>query len=479
VLMKAINSATGIKRNRSDCKLNRSHVAHVVHASALRTNLVPRCKQQCGSPLLRGRERGLTHSRPNSIVAFNNAFCLRQRPPSVARGYVPGLSRSMFAIEQNANNYPLYNDHIIVLGIFNMSKAAGTPLKLETASMKMQSHSEPTLNSRATHIAAAFVLAAFLGGCGGGGGGGSPGLNPGFVYPTLPEAIITGANSGETSSYWISGDQLTYDVFTVRGISSPAPAQTLTITVTGVGLPLFSFTVINPAAFGPLVNSPLNSLTIPCTGCLHAGTVGSTVGSPPLPSQSVSFIYLDPASSAGLTYSTLGLWSKPTSVPGTDVGGALSIGMVTRPQDLPILPGTIATYNGFMVGRYADGVDTYLVGANATATATFTPGPNSTVTFSTSDTRIAQEIGGALDLSPSVSQSLLNLSGTLIYNAGSNSLTGTLTAPGVVGGPMTGTATAKYYGPPTAPQATPAEFGGAFFVENGSKQMNGSFALKK
>jgi hypothetical protein len=44
---------------------------------------------------------------------------------------------------------------------------------------------------------------------------------------------------------------------------------------------------------------------------------------------------------------------------------------------------------------------------------------------------------------------------------------------------MSGNATAKYFGPPTGAQSIPAEFGGVFFVGNGSEQMNGSFALKK
>jgi hypothetical protein len=356
-----------------------------------------------------------------------------------------------------------------------MSKAAGTALKLETASMKMQSHSEPTLNSRATHIAATFILAAVVGGCGGGGGGGSPGVNPAFVYPTLPAATLNTANSGVTSIYSkTTGNQLAALGGTITG-SFNGPAPSLNITVNGiVSEPAFGFTVNNPAALGiALTNSPLNSLTLPCTNCLRAGTVTAS------DLQTVSIIYLDPSSaSAALTYSTLGLWSKPSSIPGNpDVGAAFSIGVVTRPQDLPIF-GT-ANYNGFMVGRYADGTATYLVGANATAVATFGisgANPASSVAFTTADTHILQE--GSVG--PPVLQLGLNLTGTLTYNAGSNALAGPLTAPGVAaGGVMNGTAKAKYYGPPTGADATPAEFGGAFFVSNLTQQMNGSFALKK
>lgn len=353
-----------------------------------------------------------------------------------------------------------------------MSKATGMPLKLKTASMKMQSHRETTLNSCARHSAAAFVLAVVLGGCGGGGGGGSPGLNPGFVYPTLSNAVLTGANGGIASNYSLATNKLTLQPATVS-VTLNSPVQSaLTITVTGLGLePPFSFTVTNPAAVGPpLANSPLSS----CAACLLAGSVTSTPDSQP-----VSFIYLDP-SAAGLTYSTLGLWSKPSSTAGhPDVGAAFSIGVVTRPQDLPILGS--ATYNGFMVGRYTDGSTMYAVGADAQAVAHFSvsgSNPASLVDFHTSNTLI---FGGAL-LSPSAPPGFptgLDLSGTLTYVPSSNKLTGDLTATGVGTGTLTGPATAKYYGPPTGAQATPAEFGGTFFVGNPTQQMNGSFALKK
>lgn len=379
----------------------------------------------------------------------------------------PLVFRDACSLPDRMRTTPLIQAGHYRSGVFSMNKPARTPLKLMTARLKIQSQRETTLNRRITHIAAAFGLAVVLGGCGGGGGGGSPGLNPVFVYPTLPDAIINSANSGVTSNYTKTFNQLAPAMGTVSGILN-SPAQSLTINVSGIGSEApFSFTVNNPATLGVVLNnSPLNS----CPNCLRDIPVSAS------DSQPVRFIYLDPASTAALTYSTLGLWSKsPLLVGNSDVGAAFSIGVVTRAQDLPILPGTNATYNGFMVGRYANGLDTYVVGANATATASFSPGPNSSVVFSTIGTVITLEGGG-----PLLPQSGLNLNGNLTYSSGSNSLTGTLTAPGLaVPGGMSGAARARYYGPPTGVNSTPAEFGGAFFVANGLEQMNGSFALKK
>jgi len=65
----------------------------------------------------------------------------------------------------------------------------------------------------------------------------------------------------------------------------------------------------------------------------------------------------------------------------------------------------------------------------------------------------------------------LDLSGTLSYASGANSVTGALTAPAG----LTGTANAHFYGPAAA------ELAGAFFVGDGAntKQMTGSFGVKR
>lgn len=351
-----------------------------------------------------------------------------------------------------------------------MNKPASTRCKLETARLRMQASRESALNSRVANSAAAFVLAVVLGGCGGGGGGGGSHGSQSPTYPTLSTATLITADSGVTANYAKTGNKLAQSDGTV---SARSDSSTLAITVIVPPEPTFGFSVPQPATLLPLpANSPLDLVT--CMGCLLAGTVRTA----PIPAgEIVSFMYLKP-SAAALTYSTLGSWSKPPASTGPDIGAAFSIGVVTGAQDLPI-SGT-PTYKGFMVGRYADGTNTYLVGANVSATVTFNvSGSNriSSVTFITSDTLIARESSGALGVeTPSTPLGLTLTSKNFTYDATSNLLSGTLTAPAIIG---SGVIRARYYGPPTGTDVTPAELGGAFFIGDSSKQMNGSFALKK
>ena len=347
-----------------------------------------------------------------------------------------------------------------------MNKPAGTAWRLRTAYLK--SHRGKSLIGRVTLGAATIMLAAVLGGCGGGGGGGSSGPAPNTSYPTVSNSVTNSANGGVTTNYSKTANILKPESGLVS-VSLNAPAKSVSIAVSIPPIdPAFNFTV-GLAALVPLGNSPLNS----CPTCLRAGPTTAVPDGQP-----VSFIYLDP-SIAGLAYSTLGLWSKPTTSPaGSEVGAAFSIGVVTRPQDLPIFGSQ--TYNGFMVGRFSNGSKTYAVSADVTAVVTFSV-TGSLVNFTTTNTRIAEESGsGALDLVlPALAPALdLTSSAPMTYSGSStNSVKGDLTR--LIGGNMTGPVTAKYYGPPTGPGATPAEFGGAFFVGSGTEQMNGSFALKK
>jgi hypothetical protein len=236
--------------------------------------------------------------------------------------------------------------------------------------------------------------------------------------------------------------------------------------------------------------SPLASLpTLPCNGCLKTVTAPAIVNG--LTTATVTFTYLDPTSASfPLTYSALGMWTKPTTT-GTggiqdsswpEVGGAFSAGVLTRGIDLPTTGN--ASYNGYFIGRYAasgtfttlPAPGTYLVGANAHADVNFSaPGA---VTFSTFNTMVTNEAGGT----PAAAASGLDLASstmTITRDPTSNSFTGS------VGNTLTGLSgqiAGGFYGQPstTAPYAPP-EMGGSLLVGNsgGTINMVGSFALKK
>jgi hypothetical protein len=200
----------------------------------------------------------------------------------------------------------------------------------------------------------------------------------------------------------------------------------------------------------------------------------------------VTFTYLAPAA-AGLTYSTLGLWSKPAdlaSAAGMEIGGAFSLGVLTRGNDLPT-SGT-ASYAGFFVGRYANSVGgpglpavgVYAVGANANATVNFS-GAGS-VGFSTVNTEIRPELGGGA-LGPAQAAPRLDLSATgmpISRTSTTNLFAGTVSS---FAGGLTGTISGAFYGRPDTGTSMPPEMGGTLSVNNpgGTESMVGGFALKK
>ena len=163
----------------------------------------------------------------------------------------------------------------------------------------------------------------------------------------------------------------------------------------------------------------------------------------------------------GLTYTTLGLWEYDASaIAPSGVGGAFVTGVATRTSDLP-KTGT-ANYSGGMIGRYVDGTTSWAVTANASSTANFATGTVSFMTINSSRTPVN---GGAV-----VADSNLNLNGMLTFPAGTNQVSGALTATGG----MTGPASAKFFGPGAQ------EFAGTFFVTNGgTQQMNGAFGVHR
>ena len=331
----------------------------------------------------------------------------------------------------------------------------------------------------------ATALVAGLTACGGAGV-----VQPGgYVYPELSAALPADTGSGLQQGYVLDEGtkQLTQAgaASIAAAVNTPGPDQ---ITLSVNNLAGETFSVILPVSSlvtvtTPLVNSPIAS------GCAECLRVPLT---PPIASDGkpVRFVYLDPAA-AGLQYSTLGLWSKEkssddaSSISNIFVGGAFSLGVLTRGSDLP-LTGS-ASYAGPFVGRYVDATAadpvnraTYLVGADASASANFA---TRSVSFSTTSTRIARELAGGA-LAVPVAESRLDLSGTLSYVSASNLLAGSVaTQSAPAGFAMSGSAQGAFYGPPasSAVPTAPAELGGTLSAGNvdGTRQLNGGFALKR
>lgn len=308
----------------------------------------------------------------------------------------------------------------------------------------------------------ALLLPVLLAACGGGGGS-SSGLSPNS--PTYKEILFGSAATidGTLQNYKLdasaitpasgSGDQNKIEG-TVSG--SNGSLTPINITVTFEGNTLFTetfdnFTTKNAADSEFRVAYKFQSID------KGAGGVRKMT-------------FFEPQA-LGLSYSALGIWECHGCVIGTtSVGGYFSMGAVTQGSDIPISGS--ATYNGKLIGTYANGSAVYAVGADATATADFAFNKRS-VSLTTSGTvAIDKATGTAL---PDAS-GLNIVSGSLTYPGGTNNLTGSLkTANG-----MSGPASARFYGPQAA------ELGGTFFVSNNptnpgasTEQMVGGFALKK
>jgi hypothetical protein len=302
----------------------------------------------------------------------------------------------------------------------------------------------------------ALLLPMMLTACGGGGGS-SSGLSPNsptynmilFGSPATIDGTLQNYNlnvSTITPASGISNDNKIEG--TVRGNSGVL--SEITITVTFQGGELFTetfnnFTTKTGTEFG--VDYKFQSINKGADGVRK-------------------ITFFEPQA-LGLQYSALGLWECETC-PGVapSVGGYFSMGAITQGSDIPISGS--ATYNGKLIGTYADSSKVYTVGANATATADFTF-TSPSVMLTTSNTVIVEK-----GTTNQTSRSDLNLSGTLTYQGGTNHLTGNLTT-GNGGNGMSGPASARFYGPQAA------ELGGTFFVKNASntEQMVGGFALKK
>ncbi len=263
----------------------------------------------------------------------------------------------------------------------------------------------------------AALAACTLAACGGGGGGG--GVRPG------PAPLPDGTNRDLTAVG-------TPTAMTVGAISRME-------TSTGAYVPQITFS-----------NAPTVRVAIPALGVddtfTQADFVSTNVVSGvqiPTARRSDSngvrtFTYIVPSNGAsGLRFSSLGVWDRADLATGTiNQMAAISFGGRTLGSDVPTT-GT-GTYQGFLIGTAIETGGQFGISAGATATADF--GARSIAFQSTGSTKTDRATG------VTVGDTGYNVTGTLTYSAGSNTLAGNVTSANG----KTGSAAGAFYGPQAA-----------------------------
>ncbi|HUX63118.1 transferrin-binding protein-like solute binding protein [Sulfuricella sp.] len=294
-----------------------------------------------------------------------------------------------------------------------------------------------------------FILLAvslISAGCGGGGGGGGVDT-PSIVRPSYSDltnlASPVRMDIGSVTSF--------------NNSTADYPATTLTPQITANASSLASITIVIPELG---VNDTYTSADVVSTGVIGNMTIPIIDAVKTSGGVTREFVYIQPATSSSLRYSSLGIWRQTDASSLTDMA-FISFGSKTAGSDIPTA-GT-ATYTGAILGFATEGVGAnYTIKAPAIAIADF--GARSVMLASTLSIKTDQ----ATLLTSSDNN--YNLSGTLTYAAGNNALSGTISTVG-----KTGTATGVFYGPQAA------EIGGTFRTSEagGTKMFAGGFGLKQ
>lgn len=294
-----------------------------------------------------------------------------------------------------------------------------------------------------------FILLAvslISAGCGGGGGGGGVDT-PSIVRPSYSDltnlASPVRMDIGSVTSF--------------NNSTADYPATTLTPQITANASSLASITIVIPELG---VNDTYTSADVVSTGVIGNMTIPIIDAVKTSGGVTREFVYIQPATSSSLRYSSLGIWRQTDASSLTDMA-FISFGSKTAGSDIPTA-GT-ATYTGAILGFATEGVGAnYTIKAPAIAIADF--GARSVMLASTLSIKTDQ----ATLLT--YSDNSYNLSGTLTYAAGNNALSGTISTVG-----KTGTATGVFYGPQAA------EIGGTFRTSEagGTKMFAGGFGLKQ
>jgi hypothetical protein len=269
-----------------------------------------------------------------------------------------------------------------------------------------------------TPLIAAVLAACMLAGCGGGGGGGltrptgtpiPDGANRDLTATGTPTAMTVGSVSRLATS---AGDYVPAITF------SNAPTVRVAIPALGVDDTFTQSDIVS--------SSVVNGVTIATAKRSDATGVRT-------------FTYIVPSNgAAGLRFSSLGIWDKADLATGAIAqSAAISFGSRTAVGDIPTT-GT-GTYQGFLVGNAIEASgQQFSISGGATATADFAA---RSIALSTNGSTKTDRATGV-----SVTDLGYNVTGTLTYPMGSNTLSGTATSANG----KTGTAGGAFYGPQAA-----------------------------
>jgi hypothetical protein len=304
--------------------------------------------------------------------------------------------------------------------------------------------------------------------CAGGGGGGGGGSSAGGVTVT---PFTSWSAIQPNSTVQATGGLSTYFDYSPSGVGPLASATTASFTgsygpIQSDGyVYLQSATISSNASGNPSVSfdkAAGDTIAVATNGAL-AGIATVMIKA----DSSAVAIAAEPQA-LGWNYQTYGIW-----VSGDTAGfaGAVSVGSPTAVTGIPSTGS--ANFSGNASGFYLDstGRDIYFTTANMTATTNFA---TRTISFSTSSTAISTNLTNFV--APSTyGIGNLNMTGTLNYAAGTNSISGAVTASGASPNSLSGTANAKFFGP------TANEIGGTYGLSNAgtSERLVGGFGGKR
>lgn len=316
----------------------------------------------------------------------------------------------------------------------------------------------------AAQLGTALGLALILTACGGGGSGGIRAPDTSAIASfTKFSAISAGTPTrmeGASQELTYSWNGSTNKITSVGNVSAFSQTATADFTLDSAGNP-------TAIAFRSATGTNAAFSTSPSSG----DTIGILAADPgtgvAVNSAGDKYALFARSTALGWDYQTFGIWVTGAGT-GSGTAGSFSVGAATPGISIPA--GGTATYFGSANGFYVDPTGTqYFTIATMSALTDF---GNRTVNFTTSATRQSQTlIPGSFSANTS-----LDLSGTLHYAAGTNQISGTISSVGggASNAPMSGSASARFFGP------TAEEIGGGFAVRgSGTNGYLGSFGGKK